>query len=386
MFGIGNIEGDEDCLHLNVFVPTDEIDSRKKFDVVVIIHGGAFMTGSGHTMADSRFLMDRDIIVVSINYRLGILGFLSSEDAVIPGNNGMKDQVLALKWVKDNIASFGGNPDSVTITGLSAGGASVHLHYFSPMSKGLFARGVSQSGTALDPWVIKENPLESAKKLAVLLGCPESPSGALKECLKERPLLVFQEKFKYFYGYENMPFSPFAPVIEKYSTNPFLSRDPYLLLKEKECSTFLGSHLPLQMRGYFQPHVSSILPDYCTRLEEIDDSWPEIAHYVLDYNYTLPVSKREEVARRIKDFYLGPAEQINKKNFNQFTQIFTDRFKPSFERTDDWLPTEDSELIYLNVTGPEDIKLQRTEHLTPSEFWRTLGLLEDENLLAKDEL
>lgn len=82
--------------------------------------------------------MDRNVIYVTFNYRLGPLGFLSTEDDVVSGNNGIRDQILALRWVKDNIVYFGGNPDSITVTGMSAGGASVQLYYLSPLTKGKF--------------------------------------------------------------------------------------------------------------------------------------------------------------------------------------------------------------------------------------------------------
>lgn len=94
------------------------------------------MFGYGYSYARPHYLMDKDVILVTFNYRVGPLGFLSTQDAVVPGNMGMKDQSMALKWIKENIKDFGGNPDSITITGLSAGGASVHYHYLSPLSKG----------------------------------------------------------------------------------------------------------------------------------------------------------------------------------------------------------------------------------------------------------
>ncbi|XP_023312778.1 venom carboxylesterase-6-like, partial [Anoplophora glabripennis] len=224
------ISGNEDCLYLNVYIPEDSVENPKPLDVIVSIHGGAFMGGSGS--ADLNTFLDKEVVLVSINYRVGILGFLSTEDDAIPGNNGLKDQVLALKWVRDNIASFGGNPDSVTIVGFSAGGASVHFHYFSPLSKGLFIRGVSQSGTAIAPSATKKNALQRAKKLAVLLGCPDSPSEELKKCLKQRPVQDILNQLKYFYGFDLLPFAPFAPVVEKGSTNAFLDAEPYQLLKE----------------------------------------------------------------------------------------------------------------------------------------------------------
>lgn len=104
--------------------------------VVVFIHGGAYIGGQGITNGPEYLLDTNDFVYVSINYRLGILGFASTGDNVVPGNNGMKDQVAALKWIQQNIDAFGGNPNSVTITGLSAGASSVHYHLLSPMSKG----------------------------------------------------------------------------------------------------------------------------------------------------------------------------------------------------------------------------------------------------------
>ncbi|KAK3920647.1 Esterase FE4, partial [Frankliniella fusca] len=101
---------------------------------MVYVHGGGFLTGSGW-MYGPEFLLDRDVVLVSFNYRLGALGFLSTGDDVIPGNFGMKDQVQLLRWVRDNIAAFGGDPDQVTIFGESAGGASVHALTLSPLAK-----------------------------------------------------------------------------------------------------------------------------------------------------------------------------------------------------------------------------------------------------------
>ena len=190
------------------------------------------MYGSGHFYSPPTLIMDREVIYVTFNYRLGILGFLSTEDDVVPGNNGLKDQTLALKWIRDNIASFGGNPNSVTITGLSAGGSSVHLHYFSKLSKGLFHRGFAQSGLALNPFSIQEQPLMRAKKLADAVGCPTSTTRVMVDCLKQRPYQHLFDKLPLFFNYIFLPCAPFGPVVEKGGSNPFLDEDPYYLLKK----------------------------------------------------------------------------------------------------------------------------------------------------------
>ncbi|XP_049947775.1 venom carboxylesterase-6-like [Schistocerca serialis cubense] len=135
--------GDEDCLYLNVYGPGTPSQSATKKAVMVWIHGGCFTEGSGES-AKPNYFVDNDVIVVSINYRLGLLGFLSTGDGVVPGNMGLKDQTEALRWVQRNIAAFGGDPDKVTIFGQSAGGASVHYHVLSSSSKGEGEMGFSE--------------------------------------------------------------------------------------------------------------------------------------------------------------------------------------------------------------------------------------------------
>ncbi|RXG54873.1 Baculoviral IAP repeat-containing protein 7-A [Armadillidium vulgare] len=125
--------------------------AERKLPVLVFIHGGGFVFGAAHQYPPHA-LMNKDIVFVAIQYRLGIFGFLSTEDSVIPGNMGLKDQQLALKWIKENIGAFGGDPDRITIFGESAGGASVNYQILSPGSKGLFARAIMQSGTSICPW------------------------------------------------------------------------------------------------------------------------------------------------------------------------------------------------------------------------------------------
>ncbi|CAB0029994.1 unnamed protein product [Trichogramma brassicae] len=173
--------GSEDCLYLNIF--TKKIKPDQPRPVMVWIHGGAFNLGSGDNMFyGPDYYMRKDIVLVTLNYRLGIFGFLNLEDKLAPGNQGLKDQVMALKWVRDNIASFGGDPDRVTIFGESAGAASVHYLTLSPMTKGLFRQAIIQSGTALNPWTQKSpNPREYASKVCALLGKnAESPEEILQ--------------------------------------------------------------------------------------------------------------------------------------------------------------------------------------------------------------
>lgn len=143
-----NIKSSEDCLVLNVFAKEIHQDGGKLKQVLFWVHGGGYIMGSSYGHDAGTLLTDHDIIVVTINYRLGVLGFFSTEDEAAPGNYGIWDQLLALKWVKDNIAAFGGDPDHITVAGQSAGGSSASLLALTPHGKGLFTKVYSHSGTA----------------------------------------------------------------------------------------------------------------------------------------------------------------------------------------------------------------------------------------------
>ena len=142
--GMGSADQSDDCLNLNVWTPS--LDGTHP--VMVWIHGGAFSLGAGSLSVydGSRLAAATNTVVVTINYRLGALGFLSIDDPSCTANVGLLDQVAALEWVRDNIASFGGAPDNVTIFGESAGGGSVLSLLSMPSARGLFHRAIVQSG------------------------------------------------------------------------------------------------------------------------------------------------------------------------------------------------------------------------------------------------
>jgi len=162
---LGRLEPEsEDCLTLNIWTPA--ADSGKR-PVMFWIHGGAFMMGGGtDPMYDGSALALRgDIVVVTINYRLGSFGFLYNKG--IPPNVGSQDQVLALKWVNENIGSFGGDPKNVTIFGESAGGYSVLSLCTMPKAKGLFRRVIAQSAPSIETTVSNKISKKILRKLGV---------------------------------------------------------------------------------------------------------------------------------------------------------------------------------------------------------------------------
>lgn len=157
---------------------------------MVFIHWGGFFAGRGSSdIIGPEYFMDQDVILVSFNYRLGVFGFFSTLDDNAPGNFGMKDQVMALKFVNENIECFGGDKSRVTIFGQSAGSGSVSLHLISPYSRGLFQQAISQSGVALDLWARPLNLIQPniSAALAVFTNCTEhiGNNKNLVDCLRQ---------------------------------------------------------------------------------------------------------------------------------------------------------------------------------------------------------
>lgn len=178
-----DIDIDEDCLQLNVFSP----NLTASLPVIVYIFGGAFVRGNGIDQGGSQSLMDREVVLVNFNYRVGALGFLALSSKEISLNAGMKDQVLALKWISQNIASFGGDPKRVTLAGMSAGGISATAHMISPMSRGLFHGVYSLSGSITGVRSLFFGPnVENSRLLAFKLGCEEESTDddAIAACLR----------------------------------------------------------------------------------------------------------------------------------------------------------------------------------------------------------
>ncbi|CAG9795466.1 unnamed protein product [Diatraea saccharalis] len=134
--------------------------------VMVYIHGGCFYEGSGtRYLYGGDYFTEHGVVFVGINYRLSVEGFLCLGIKEAPGNTGLRDQIAALKWIKNNIKAFGGDPDKVTVFGESAGAASVSYLIVSPAAKGLFHKVILQSGSSVTPWSIQHDPIATASDL-----------------------------------------------------------------------------------------------------------------------------------------------------------------------------------------------------------------------------
>ncbi|XP_075806504.1 neuroligin-1 isoform X2 [Microtus pennsylvanicus] len=247
----------EDCLYLNIYVPTEDGPLTKKQTddlgdndgaededirdsggpkpVMVYIHGGSYMEGTGNLYDGSVLASYGNVIVITVNYRLGVLGFLSTGDQAAKGNYGLLDLIQALRWTSENIGFFGGDPLRITVFGSGAGGSCVNLltlsHYsegnrWSNSTKGLFQRAIAQSGTALSSWAVSFQPAKYARMLATKVGCNVSDTVELVECLQKKPYkeLVDQDVQPARYHIA------FGPVID----GDVIPDDPQILMEQGE--------------------------------------------------------------------------------------------------------------------------------------------------------
>ncbi|XP_071794240.1 acetylcholinesterase-like [Asterias amurensis] len=251
---------DEDCLTIDVFVPRP---APHKAAVILSVHGGGYILGAGtmEELMPSPLVAVGGVIVVAFNYRIGALGFLSTNDDVIPGNMGMLDQKLAMEWVRDNIEAFGGDPNRVTIAGVSAGSSSVGLHMVSPASAGLFRGAIMESGSGSAYWasMSSEKARGRAFALGKLVGCEQETSQELLECLQRvenGDIFVENQHLKLSEALGELGFTFFSPV---YDDGTFLTEavpDLYAKGAINDAASIIGANAD---EGMFS--VMSFLPN-----------------------------------------------------------------------------------------------------------------------------
>uniref|UniRef100_A0A182MY36 Carboxylic ester hydrolase n=1 Tax=Anopheles dirus TaxID=7168 RepID=A0A182MY36_9DIPT len=216
------VQGDEDCLFLNVFAPV--LEKGVKYPVLVFVHGGSFIAGSGEVHGVD-LLMENELIVVTLNYRLGVLGFLKNERQNITGNYGLKDQLAALRWVRRNVHHFGGDPERVTLMGHSAGAASVTHHLYHEHARGLFHGVIVLSGSALAPWAVLYDYQRCLDNY--LRDVPATTLSEIRE-LNFRELFIPDAKFRYVFAYCSMFYTCFIPTLEDQpSETAYFARPPH---------------------------------------------------------------------------------------------------------------------------------------------------------------
>jgi len=306
----------EDCLYLNVWTKGGAADT--KMPVIVYFHGGGLVTGDGsETRYDGANLASRGIVAVTVNYRLGAFGFLAPAGASseashgTAGNYGFLDQVAALRWVRDNIAQFGGDPAKVTIAGNSAGSVAVSAHMASPLSRGLFARAIGQSGGAFEPnalWT-REDAERAANEFAGKVGA--SSLQQLRSLPAKTLLAAYTEPQR---SYEPMPFAPsidgyfLTESPEQVFTRGGQAQVPLLLgsIASGAAATTLAQEvriMPLRERvAKFRDFVDETLAHYpgSAKVSQSTQRWMDLHRQtgqaaVFYYRYTQPLPAQVEV-------------------------------------------------------------------------------------------
>ncbi|XP_063987723.1 esterase FE4-like [Diachasmimorpha longicaudata] len=311
--------GDEDCLFLNVYTPTIQAGSGKA--VMVYFHPGGFTGGSGDDdLFGPDFLLEKDVILVTVNFRLGAVGFLNTGDANAPGNVGLKDQVLALNWIRNNIRNFGGCSNRVTLFGVSSGAASVQYHMISPMSEGLFKRAIIQSGSVANSWAISYTPREDAMALADKLGIKTADTTELVEKLSNIPTPQIVEasvELAHTLNFLRGDMHWFLPSVETdFGQEKFLPADPWVLLKSgrvADVDTMIGT--TSQEGGLFTPMVLPMVSNFKDNFQ---------LFLPKDLNMT-DSDQMKMIGESIKKFYFGDKE-VGEGTTMELTNLLTDVF------------------------------------------------------------
>lgn len=340
----------EDCLYLNLFVPYDTYTTKTKTPIYVHIHGGSFRTGSAvqDKLEPSTLVALSNVIAVTINYRVGPLGFMHIDGTDATGNQGFLDQHLALKWIYDNADSFGGDKTKITIVGQSAGSWSVGYHLLYKPSWPYFRNAILESGGPLEPgsktFLNSSDSTGISFAIGSSLGCNSITNQELLECLKNASLAGLYK------GYLN--FSKYPPLVANgidFSANPddlFKSGDV------KRCNILIGSNT--KERAYFFKSNYTVLEKDSTG--NLTFARNMLKQYFIDYNY--PIQRYEPAIKTMDEFvdkvislYLTSDEMNNKTSpfFDFYVQAVTDtRYKCSaYELAERYSNINQNAYVYL---------------------------------------
>ncbi|XP_076074380.1 fatty acyl-CoA hydrolase precursor, medium chain-like [Mytilus galloprovincialis] len=257
----------EDCLFLNIYVPTSKSSSAAKKAVMIWIHGGSYISGTGMLYNGAYMASVGDVIIVTVNYRLGVFGFLSTGNENAVGNYGLWDQKMAIEWVKDNIEAFGGDTSNITIFGESAGGFSVSLHSLIPQNKGLFNRVIAQSGVSTSFVATEYNITYYTNRIINVLKCTSPQQSVEIKCLKNKSAADVQTAYNYLYSLpitDPHDFLVFAPRVDR----DLLMDHPKILLKNRSSEAYMFFRSLDMIVGNVNSEGSLLLGNPLTRLQK----------------------------------------------------------------------------------------------------------------------
>ncbi|XP_065207265.1 esterase E4-like isoform X2 [Planococcus citri] len=318
------IVGSEDCLYLNVHTLEPPCKTKTLKAVIVLIHPGGNFWGSGsrECLGNPDFIVPQDIVFVTFNYRLHAFGFLNLGIPQCSGNMGLKDQVMALKWVKENISCFGGDPNNVTLAGTSSGACDVHFHTMSSLSKGFFHKVIMQSGYAGNAnwsYITPESSYERAILLAEEMGYRGGTS-ARKLCtfFKSKSAIEITDAVGRLKRHiktsnpEKYDVCQFLPSVEIESENAFFTASPRELMFTVEPIPMICSIA--EKEGLFA---------FCTKPEElIRSNLEKVIKDALSL-HTIDDGTVKYMAQRIRSFYFNDKE-INTDMLDDIVNMYTD--------------------------------------------------------------
>ncbi|CAH0747195.1 unnamed protein product [Diatraea saccharalis] len=283
----------DDCLIANVLVPETE---ETNLPVLVLVHGGAFQGGYGNMLPTINLVNSKRVIAVNFNYRVGIPGFLCLGNEVALGNAGMKDQIALLRWVRDNIANFGGNPNDVTVGGCSSGGSSADALMLSRLSDGLIHKVLPGSGSSIGSWPVQFDPIQNAKDHALRLNFTNIDDiEALTDFYKTLPYDIMLKDSEILYQKDSTFL--FTICVEKdIGQERFLEDAPINIFRNKR-----NKILPMFF-GFASLDGAWRYNMFNRWSASMNDGFADFLPANLEFQKTI---KRVKVAEKLKGFYFG---------------------------------------------------------------------------------
>lgn len=287
------IHMEEECLVANVLVPDTEVSN---LPVLVIIHGGGFTLGFGQEFSPKPLVESKRIVAVTFNYRLGAHGFLCLGTEKVPGNAALKDMLAALRWVKNNIAHFGGNPDDITLLGYSAGSVAADLLLLSKPAQGLFNKIIPESGANVGIWSVQKDPIKNAQDYALRQNFTEVHNlESLEEFYTTAPFELLSYDMTTWPNTESDAL--FAPCLEKdLGQEIVLDEPPVNIIKRGDYNKIPVLYGFANMEGRLR------LPDFDTWAVKMNENFADFLPADLQFENE---SEKTEVAETVKNFYFG---------------------------------------------------------------------------------
>lgn len=380
----------EDCLYLNVWTPEER--PEEPLPVMFWIHGGGNRNGSasepvpfageGLFYSGQDLAANHDVVVVTLNYRLGVFGFMAhpdlATDDTTAGNQGLRDQRMAMQWVQDHIARFGGDPDNVTIFGESAGSFDVCMHVASPESRGLFHRAISQSGgcTTLQP---TQNEAEAtAEELVAAVGCDEADDAL--QCLRDTSVSDLLDAAandvsgdRSFGPHVDGEFLPDQPRALYDSGD--IADVPYILGSTTDEGSLFLFQQPIETEEAYMAALENAFPDAA---ELVAEQYP-----ISDFEDAMPNPEKAAVVRAIGDGRLvcttyDTAARAQESGLPVYTYNFD--IPVPIEVPGDYLgATHGGELTYVFGTSPSFTEEEEEVSNLMQRYWSRFAATGDPN-------